>query len=84
MVKKPVMYDAWRHSLFLLLPVVVLSARGWVFVFEELTPHFKWLKIWLFGTGFALVGGVVGIFIPIYLHFYRRRTIEPRIKRNCT
>jgi len=30
MVKKPVMYDAWRHSLFLLLPVVVLSARGWV------------------------------------------------------
>ena len=64
MVKKPVMYDAWRHSLFLLLPVVVLSARGWVFVFEELTPHFKWLKIWLFGTGFALVGGVVGIFIP--------------------
>lgn len=30
MVKKPMMYDAWRHSLFLLLPVVVLSARGWV------------------------------------------------------
>jgi hypothetical protein len=64
MVKKPVMYDAWRHSLFLLLPVAVLATRGWVFVFEKLTPHIKWLKIWLFGTGFALVGGVVGIFIP--------------------
>ena len=80
MVKKPVMYDAWRHSLFLLLPVVVLSARGWVFVFEELTPHFKCLKIWLFGTGIALVGGVVGIFIPDLFAFSSKQDNQTQNK----
>ena len=80
MVKKPVMYDAWRHSLFLLLPVAVLSARGWVFVFEKLTPHFKWLKIWLFGTCFALVGGVVGIFIPDLFAFLSKEDDQAQNK----
>jgi uncharacterized membrane protein YjfL (UPF0719 family) len=80
MVKKPVMYDAWRHSLFLLLPVAVLATRGWVFVFEKLTPHIKWLKIWLFGTGFALVGGVVGIFIPDLFAFLSKEDDQAQNK----
>ena len=80
MVKKPVMYDAWRHSLFLLLPVVVLSARGWVFVFEKLTPHIKWLELWVFGTGIALVGGVFGIFIPDLFAFLSKEDDQAQNK----
>lgn len=63
-VKMPVMYDAWRHSLFLLLPVVVISARCWVSIYEKLTPHIKWLELWVFVSAFTLVGSVIGIFCP--------------------
>ena len=79
-VKMPVMYDAWRHSLFLLLPVVVLSTWCWVFVFEKLTPHIKWLKLWVFGTGIALVGGVVGIFIPDLFAFLSKQDNQTQNK----
>lgn len=58
MVKKPVMYDAWRHSLFLLLPVVVLSARGWVTLwFSALHSSLK-RKALTFLTGIGLIQGV--------------------------
>ena len=80
MVKMPVMYDAWRHSLFLLLPVVVLSTWCWVFVFEKLTPHIKWLKLWVFGTGIALVGGVFGIFIPDLFAFLSKEDDQAQNK----
>ena len=80
MVKMPVMYDAWRHSLFLLLPVVVLSTCSWVLVFEKLTPHIKWLKLWVFGTGIALVGGVVGIFIPDLFAFLSKQDDQAQNK----
>ena len=79
-IKMPVMYDAWRHSLFLLLPVVVLSTWCWVFVFEKLTPHIKWLKLWVFGTGIALVGGVVGIFIPDLFAFLSKQDSQTQNK----
>ena len=79
-IKMPVMYDAWRHSLFLLLPVVVLSTWCWVFVFEKLTPHIKWLKLWVFGTGIALVGGVVGIFIPDLFAFLSKQDNQTQNK----
>jgi len=79
-VKMPVMYDAWRHSLFLLLPVVVLSTCCWVFVFEKLTPHIKWLKLWVFGNGFALVGGVVGIFCPDLFAFLSKQDNQAQNK----
>jgi hypothetical protein len=79
-VKMPVMYDAWRHSLFLLLPVVVLSTWCWVFVFEKLTPHIKWLKLWVFGTGIALVGGVVGIFVPDVFTFLSKQDNQTQNK----
>ena len=79
-VKMPVMYDAWRHSLFLLLPVVVLSTWCWVLVFEKLTPHIKWLKLWVFGTGIALVGGVVGIFIPDLFAFLSKQDDQAQNK----
>ena len=80
MVKMPVMYDAWRHSLFLLLPIVVLSTWCWVFVFEKLTPHIKWLKLWVFGTGIALVGGVVGIFVPDLFAFLSKQDNQTQNK----
>ena len=58
MLKKPVMYDAWRHSLFLLLPVVVLSARGWVTLwFWALNSSFK-RKALTFLTGIGLIQGL--------------------------
>jgi hypothetical protein len=58
MVKKPVMYDAWRHSLFLLLPVVVLSARGWVALwFWALHSSLK-RKALTFLTGMGLIQGL--------------------------
>jgi hypothetical protein len=58
MVKKPVMYDAWRHSLFLLLPVVVLSARGWVALwFWALQSSLK-RKALTFFTGMGLIQGL--------------------------
>jgi hypothetical protein len=79
-IKMPVMYDAWRHSLFLLLPVVVLSTWCWVFVFEKLTPHIKWLKLWVFGTGIALVGGVFGIFIPDLFAFLSKQDNQTQNK----
>ncbi len=79
-VKMPVMYDAWRHSLFLLLPVVILSTCCWVFVFEKLTPHIKWLKLWVFGTGIALVGGVVGIFVPDLFAFLSKQDNQTQNK----
>jgi hypothetical protein len=80
MVKKPVMYDAWRHSLFLLLPVVVLSTWCWVFLFEKLTPQIKWLKLWVFGTGIALFGGVVGIFVPDLFAFFTKEDDQAQNK----
>jgi hypothetical protein len=79
-VKMPVMYDAWRHSLFLLLPVVVLSTCSWVFIFEKLTPHIKWLKLWVFLTGIALVGGVVGIFVPDVFAFLSKQDNQTQNK----
>jgi hypothetical protein len=58
MVKKPVMYDAWRHSLFLLLPVVVLSARGWITLwFWALHSSLK-RKALTFLTGIGLIQDV--------------------------
>jgi hypothetical protein len=63
-IKMPVMYDAWRHSLFLLLPVVVLSARGWLGIYEQLLERRRLLELYVFVTLFALVGQVVGVFCP--------------------
>jgi hypothetical protein len=63
-IKMPVMYDAWRHSLFLLLPVVVLSARGWSVMYEQLLKRRRLLELYVFVTLFALVGQVVGVFCP--------------------
>jgi hypothetical protein len=63
-IKMPVMYDAWRHSLFLLLPVVVLSARGWSVMYELLLERRRLLELHVFVTLFALVGQVVGVFCP--------------------
>lgn len=79
-VKMPVMYDAWRHSLFLLLPVAVLSTWCWIFVFEKLTPQIKWLKLWVFGTGIALFGGVVGIFVPDLFAFLSKEDDQAQNK----
>jgi hypothetical protein len=63
-IKMPVMYDAWRHSLFLLLPVVVLSARGWSVMYEQLLERRRLLELYVFVTLFALVGQVAGVFCP--------------------
>lgn len=63
-IKMPVMYDAWRHSLFLLLPVVVLSARGWSVMYEQLLERRRLQELYVFVTLFALVGQVVGVFCP--------------------
>ncbi|MDA0784012.1 MAG: hypothetical protein O2814_05665 [Bacteroidetes bacterium] len=79
-IKMPVMYDAWRHSLFLLLPVVVLATCCWVFVYEKLTPHIKWLELWVFGNGFALVGAVVGIFCPDVVAFLSKQDVKAQNK----
>jgi hypothetical protein len=70
MIKMPVMYDAWRHSLFLLLPVVVLSARAWMFIYEQLAQKGKVLQIWVFLTLCALISGVVGVFSPGLFSFF--------------
>jgi hypothetical protein len=63
-IKMPVMYDAWRHSLFLLLPVVVLSTRGWSVIYEQLLEKQRLLQLYVFVTLFAMVGQVVGVFCP--------------------
>ena len=63
-IKMPVMYDAWRHSLFLLLPVVVLSASAWSWIYEQLLERRRLLELYVFVTLFALVGQVVGVFCP--------------------
>ncbi len=80
-IKMPVMYDAWRHSLFLLLPVVVLSTCCWVVVYEKLTPHIKGLKLWVFGTALALAGGIVGIFCPDFFAFLSKQDDQAQNKR---
>ncbi|MEY4541965.1 MAG: hypothetical protein RL411_42, partial [Bacteroidota bacterium] len=74
-VKMPVMYDAWRHSLFLLLPVVVLSARGWVTLwFWALGSSLK-QKALTFYTGIGLIQGVFFVvpdpFIALFDDFNR-------------
>lgn len=35
-VARPVLYDAWRHLLFLLLPIVLLATSGWIRLFSLL------------------------------------------------
>ncbi len=68
MVKKPVMYDAWRHSLFLLLPVVVLSARGWVTLwFWALHSSLK-RKALTFLTGIGLIQGLFWVVPDPFVH----------------
>jgi hypothetical protein len=74
-IKMPVMYDAWRHSLFLLLPVVVLSARGWVTLwFWSLHSSLK-RKALTFLTGLGLIQGVFFVvpdpFIALFDDFNR-------------
>jgi hypothetical protein len=74
-IKMPVMYDAWRHSLFLLLPVVVLSARGWVTLwFWALGSSLK-QKALKFYTGIGLIQGVFFVvpdpFIALFDDFNR-------------
>jgi hypothetical protein len=79
-VKMPVMYDAWRHSLFLLLPVVVLSARGWSGIYEQLLERRRLLQLWIFGTLFALVGQVVGVFCPDVFAFLSKEENQAQNK----
>ena len=69
------MYDAWRHSLFLLLPVVVLSARGWVTLwFWSLHSSLK-RKALTFLTGLGLIQGLFFVvpdpFIALFYDFNR-------------
>ena len=79
-IKMPVMYDAWRHSLFLLLPVVVLSARGWSGIYEQLLERRRLLQLWIFGTLFALVGQVVGVFCPDVFAFLSKEENQAQNK----
>jgi hypothetical protein len=79
-VKMPVMYDAWRHSLFLLLPVVVLSARAWSGVYEQLLEKQRLLQLWIFGTLYALVGQVVGVFCPDVFAFLSKEENQAQNK----
>jgi hypothetical protein len=75
MVKKPVMYDAWRHSLFLLLPVVVLSARGWVTLWFWAEDSSLKRKALTFLTGLGLIQGLFFVvpdpFITLFYDFNR-------------
>jgi hypothetical protein len=69
-IKMPVMYDAWRHSLFLLLPVVVLSARGWVTLwFWALGSSLK-QKALTFYTGIGLIQGVFFVVPDPFIAFF--------------
>jgi len=79
-VKMPVMYDAWRHSLFLLLPVVVLSARAWSGIYEQLLEKPRLLQLWIFGTLYALVGQVVGVFCPDIFAFLSKEENQAQNK----
>jgi hypothetical protein len=78
--KMPVMYDAWRHSLFLLLPVVVLSARAWSGIYEQLLAKPRLLQLWIFGTLYALVGQVVGVFCPDVFAFLSKEENQAQNK----
>jgi len=75
MVKKPVMYDAWRHSLFLLLPVVVLAARGWVTLWFWAEDSSLKRKALTFLTGLGLIQGLFFVvpdpFIALFYDFNR-------------
>ena len=79
-IKMPVMYDAWRHSLFLLLPVVVLSARAWSGIYEQLSAKPRLLQLWIFGTLYALVGQVVGVFCPDLFAFLSKEENQAQNK----
>jgi hypothetical protein len=79
-VKMPVMYDAWRHSLFLLLPVVVLSARAWSGIYEQILEKQRLLQLWIFGTLYALVGQVVGVFCPDVFAFLSKEENQAQNK----
>jgi hypothetical protein len=79
-VKMPVMYDAWRHSLFLLLPVVVLSARAWSGIYEQLLEKQRLLQLWIFGTLYALVGQVVAVFCPDVFAFLSKEENQAQNK----
>jgi hypothetical protein len=79
-VKMPVMYDAWRHSLFLLLPVVVLSARAWSGIYEQLLEKQRLLQLWIFGTLFALVGQAVAVFCPDVFAFLSKEENQAQNK----
>ena len=79
-IKMPVMYDAWRHSLFLLLPVVVLSARAWSGIYEQLLAKPRLLQLWIFGTLYALVGQVVGVFCPDVFAFLSKEENQAQNK----
>lgn len=80
MVKKPVMYDAWRHSLFLLLPVVIISTRCWVSIHHKLKLHIKWQELWVFVTAFTLVGSVMGVFCPDSFAFLSKQNDQAQNK----
>ena len=79
-VKMPVMYDSWRHSLFLLLPVVVISARAWSGIYEQLLEKQRLLQLWIFGTLYALVGQVVGVFCPDVFAFLSKEENQAQNK----
>jgi hypothetical protein len=79
-VKMPVMYDASRHSLFLLLPVVVLSARAWSGIYEQLLEKQRLLQLWIFGTLYALVGQVVAVFCPDVFAFLSKEENQAQNK----
>jgi hypothetical protein len=79
-IKMPVMYDAWRHSLFLLLPVVVLSARGWSGIYEKLLERRRLLELYVFVTLFALVGQVMGVFCPDVFAFLSKEENQAQNK----
>jgi hypothetical protein len=79
-VKMPVMYDAWRHSLLLLLPVVVLSARAWSGIYEQLLEKQRLLQLWIFGTLYALVGQVVAVFCPDVFAFLSKEENQAQNK----
>jgi hypothetical protein len=63
LIRKPAMYDGWRHFLFIIPPIFIFTGFAFEFILRRITPH--WLRAVFIAA--LLLPGVIGI---IQLHPY--------------
>lgn len=70
MVLNPKNYDAWRHFLFLIIPLTMIAAIGLSFLLEKISLKLKWILTALFILNLIVISRELIILHPYEYVYY--------------